>query len=71
MGGAEAGTDGCVDGAPVAGGVGMFAREEEGAVGGQSHFGAGIERTGRDQAVGTEGERAVAASWPWGEAADE
>src|ERR1700722_3921005 len=44
-------------GAPVAGGVGVFACEEEGVVGGDGHFGAGVDGSGGDVAVGSEGER--------------
>ena len=51
-GGAEAGAEGGMDGAPVARGVGVFACEEEGVVGGNGHFGAGVKRAGGDVRVG-------------------
>jgi len=54
FGGAFAGADGGVDGAPVAGDVSVFAGEVEGAFDGCGKFENGVESSGGDVAVGTE-----------------
>ena len=53
--GALAGADGGVDGAPVAGDVGVFAGEVESVLDGSGEFQDGVEAAGGDVAVGAEG----------------
>ena len=52
-GGSDAGAECAVDGAPVAGDVGMFAGEVESGVDGVGHFFGGIGGVCGDVAVGT------------------
>ena len=56
VGGALAGADGGVDCAPVASSVGVLSGEVEGVGGREGHFGAGVDGSGRDVAVGAVGE---------------
>ena len=56
MGGALTGADSGVDRAPVASGVGVLAGEVEGIKGGEAHFGASINGSSWDVAVGAIGE---------------
>ncbi len=58
----QAGAHGGVDCAPVAGDVGVFAGEEEGVGDGFGHLQRGVEASGGDVAVGSEGVWVVAAS---------
>lgn len=55
FGGTFTGADGGVDGAPMAGHVGVFAREVEGVFDGGGEFEDSVEAAGGDVAVGTEG----------------
>ena len=52
-----------MDGAPVAGGVGVFAGEVEGVGGGEGHLGAGVEGAGGDVAVGAGVRASRCQSW--------
>ena len=55
LSGAEAGAQGAMDGAPVAGDVGVFAGEEEGVVDGLCHLGGAVECADGRVAVCAEG----------------